>query len=78
MLPTIQQKLRSIKYNDILSTKHADVLATVSNRGAITPRDIELAEPLAEQVRDGLNHPLTLGPAEPVESRTPAGDTTEP
>jgi len=74
----MQQKLRSIKYNDILSTKHADVLATVSSRGTTIPQDIELAEPLAEQVRNGLNYPLTLGLAEPVESRTPTGDTTEP
>jgi len=48
MLPTIQQKLRSIKYNDVLSIKHANVLATVSSRGTIIPRDIELTEPLAE------------------------------
>jgi len=45
----MQQKLRSINtYNEVLSTTHAEVLAAVSGRGALTPRDIELTEPLAE------------------------------
>jgi len=75
----MQQKLRSINtYNEVLSTTHAEVLAAVSGRGALTPRDIELAEPLAEQAHNGLNHPLTPGPAEPEVSLTFPGNAAEP
>jgi len=45
----MQQKLRSINtYNEVLSATYAEVLATVSSRGTLIPRDIELTEPLAE------------------------------
>jgi len=48
VLPYYFITLRSITYNKVLSTTYADVLGTVSSRGALIPRDIELIEPLAE------------------------------